>query len=209
MGRSASVVVRKFSSFCCEPVKSQNHTRINRFLVSFRIRSSQRSLPQNATNFGFGTLGASAIRQLPENAGLNNALEHRLRMQKAQNVTACFGGWMGLLIQFDRLGSDVQLRHPLSKPILNIRGPFLTSMGNRPDRARTKAPRRARKHKDLLAIWLDLLKQVDNPPRRRAAKLRRTQRPRRPIPLQRVRLQVYGSRSQANGDAGEPADFNP
>lgn len=70
-------------------------------------------------------------------------------------------------------------------------------MGNRPDRARTKAPRRARKHKDLLAIWLDLFKQVDNPPRRRAAKLRRTQRPRRPIPLQRLRLQVYGSRLQA------------
>jgi len=81
-------------------------------------------------------------------------------------------------------------------------------MGNRPDRARTKAQRRARKHKDLLAIWLDLFKQVDNPPRRRAAKLRRTQRPRRPIPLQRLRLQVYGSRIQANGEASEPADFN-
>ena len=82
-------------------------------------------------------------------------------------------------------------------------------MGNRPDRTRTKALRRPRKHKDLLAIWLDLLKQVDNPPRRRAAKLRRTQRPRRPIPLQRLRLQVYGSRLQANGDASEPADVNP
>ena len=77
-------------------------------------------------------------------------------------------------------------------------------MGNRPDRARTKAPRRARKQKDLLAIWLDLLKQVDNPPRRRAAKLRRTQRPRRPIPPQRLRLQVYGSRSQADHDTADP-----
>jgi hypothetical protein len=33
----------------------------------------------------------------------------------------------------------------------------------------------------LLATWLDLLRQVDNPMRRRAAKFRREQRPRRDI----------------------------
>ena len=35
---------------------NQNHTRIIGFLVSFRIRSSQKSQPQNAANSGFGTL---------------------------------------------------------------------------------------------------------------------------------------------------------
>jgi len=119
---------------------------------------------------------------------------------------------MDLLTRIERPGSGGRAEFtpagPVSKRILNIRGPFLTSMGNRSDRARTKTPRRVRKHKDLLAIWLDLFKQADNPPRRRAAKLRRTQRPRRPIPLQRLRVQVYISRIQANGEASEPADFN-
>jgi hypothetical protein len=42
---------------------------------------------------------------------------------------------------------------------------------------------RARKPDDLLGIWLDLLKRFDDAPRRRAAKLRRTQRARRSIEM--------------------------
>src|SRR6516164_9064742 len=80
---------------------------------------------------------------------------------------------MDLLTRIERPGSGGRAEFtpagPVSKRVLNIRGPFLTSMGNRSDRARTKTPRRARKHKDLLAIWLDLFKQVDNPPCRQVA----------------------------------------
>jgi hypothetical protein len=49
--------------------------------------------------------------------------------------------------------------------------------------AGTVAPRKARKREDLLGIWLDIFNQFDNSTRRRAAKLRRTQRPRRPIAM--------------------------
>jgi hypothetical protein len=42
---------------------------------------------------------------------------------------------------------------------------------------------RARKPNDLLGIWLDLLKRFDDAPRRRAAKLRRTQPARRSIQM--------------------------
>jgi hypothetical protein len=49
--------------------------------------------------------------------------------------------------------------------------------------ARTVAPRKARKREDLLGIWLDIFNQFDNSTKRRAAKLRRTQRPRRPIAM--------------------------
>jgi hypothetical protein len=48
-------------------------------------------------------------------------------------------------------------------------------------RSRTTTKSKPRKRDDLLAIWLDLLKDFDNAPRRRAAKLRLTQRPRRQV----------------------------
>jgi len=48
-----------FAASPSRELPNQNHTRNHRFLVSFRIRSSQRSLPQNAANFGFGTLAVS------------------------------------------------------------------------------------------------------------------------------------------------------
>ena len=53
--------------------------------------------------------------------------------------------------------------------------------------------RRPRKNDDLLSIWLDLVKQIDNPPKRRAARLRRSQRQRRAIPIQRLRLEGYSN----------------
>jgi len=53
----------------------------------------------------------------------------------------------------------------------------------RSDRSRTRLTSRAHKPADLLGIWLDLLKTFDDAPRRRAAKLRRTQRARRSIPM--------------------------
>jgi hypothetical protein len=53
----------------------------------------------------------------------------------------------------------------------------------RSDPARTVASRKARKREDLLGIWLDLFNQFDNSTKRRAAKFRRTQRPRRPIAM--------------------------
>ena len=69
------------------------------------------------------------------------------------------------------------------------------------------AARGARKRGDLLAIWLDLLKQFDNPARRRAAKLRRTQRPRRAIPIQLLRLEGYANRPEADGGHRRPGEF--
>jgi hypothetical protein len=45
----------------------------------------------------------------------------------------------------------------------------------RSGRSHTPVKSRARKPDDLLSIWLDLLKTFDDAPRRRAAKLRRTQ----------------------------------
>jgi hypothetical protein len=65
--------------------------------------------------------------------------------------------------------------------------------------AKKGAARRPRKRDDLLAIWLDLLKQIDNPPKRRAARLRRSQRPRRQIPTQRLRLEGYGNQVDGGG----------
>ncbi|HTO63229.1 MAG TPA: hypothetical protein VMM15_18455 [Bradyrhizobium sp.] len=53
----------------------------------------------------------------------------------------------------------------------------------RSGRSRTPVTSRARKPADLLGIWLDLLKTFDDAPRRRAAKLRRTHRARRSIPM--------------------------
>jgi hypothetical protein len=59
--------------------------------------------------------------------------------------------------------------------------------------------RRPRKCGDLLSIWLDLVKQIDNPPKRRAARLRRSQRPRRAIPIQRLRLEGYSNPRDPGG----------
>jgi hypothetical protein len=53
----------------------------------------------------------------------------------------------------------------------------------RPGPGRHVASRKARQRDDLLGIWLDLFNQFGNSTRRRAAKLRRTQRPRRPIAM--------------------------
>jgi hypothetical protein len=65
--------------------------------------------------------------------------------------------------------------------------------------AKKRTVRRPRKMDDLLAIWLDLLKEVDNPGKRRASRLRRAQRPRRTIPTQRLRLEGYGSQPDSGG----------
>jgi hypothetical protein len=65
--------------------------------------------------------------------------------------------------------------------------------------AKKSPARRPRKSDDLLAIWLDLLKQIDNPPKRRAARLRRAQRPRRSIPIQRLRLEGYSNPRDPGG----------
>jgi hypothetical protein len=61
---------------------------------------------------------------------------------------------------------------------------------------------RPRKNDDLLTIWLDLVKQIDNPPKRRAARLRRSQRPRRAIPIQRLRLEGYSNPRDGGGSHG-------
>jgi hypothetical protein len=42
---------------------------------------------------------------------------------------------------------------------------------------------RRKRSDDLLGVWLELLNHLDNPIRRRAAKLRQAQRPRRDIPV--------------------------
>jgi hypothetical protein len=60
---------------------------------------------------------------------------------------------------------------------------MLVVMRIRSGRSRTPVKSRARKPHDLLGIWLDLLKTLDDAPRRRAAKLRRAKRARRSIPL--------------------------
>jgi hypothetical protein len=72
-------------------------------------------------------------------------------------------------------------------------------MANLSGGAKKRAARGPRKKGDLLAIWLDLLKQIDNPGKRRAARLRRAQRPRRPIPIQRLRLEGYGNQIDGGG----------
>jgi hypothetical protein len=59
----------------------------------------------------------------------------------------------------------------------------LADMTSRSAPAQTVALRKARKPKDLLGIWLDVFNQHDNSTKRRAAKFRRTQRPRRPIAM--------------------------
>jgi hypothetical protein len=59
----------------------------------------------------------------------------------------------------------------------------LVGMTIRSAPAREAASRKARKRNDLLGIWLDVFNQHDNSTKRRAAKLRRTQRPRRPIAM--------------------------
>jgi len=53
----------------------------------------------------------------------------------------------------------------------------------RPGPGRHVASRKGRQRDDLLGIWLDLFNQFDNSTRRRAAKFRRTLRPRRPIAM--------------------------
>jgi hypothetical protein len=68
--------------------------------------------------------------------------------------------------------------------------------------AKNGGARRPQNNHDLLSIWLDLLKQIDNPPKRRAARLRRSQRPRRAIPIQRLRLEGYGNPLDAGGSHG-------
>jgi hypothetical protein len=75
--------------------------------------------------------------------------------------------------------------------------------------AKKSPARRPRKSDDLLAIWLDLLKQIDNPPKRRAARLRRAQRPRRSIPTQRLRLEGYGNQIDAPGRGASPRRTAP
>jgi hypothetical protein len=81
---------------------------------------------------------------------------------------------------------------------------ILDAMMIRSSGAKKSAARRPRKNDDLLALWLDLLKQVDNPAQRRAARLRRLQRPRREIPIQRLRLEGYGNQPDTSrGGAGQ------
>jgi hypothetical protein len=60
------------------------------------------------------------------------------------------------------------------------------------------ASRKGRQRDDLLGIWLDLFNQFDNSTKRRAAKLRRTQRPRRPIAMRPLpRTDGAGGRNRA------------
>jgi hypothetical protein len=54
-------------------------------------------------------------------------------------------------------------------------------MGTRADHVEKTAVRALRRRGDLLATWLDLLNQFDNPMRRRAARFRQEQRCRRDI----------------------------
>jgi len=92
------------------------------------------------------------------------------------------------------VGRELLMVNQFSTPVTH-RG----RMANLSGGGKKRAARSPRKKGDLLAIWLDLLKQIDNPPKRRAARLRRAQRPRRPIPIQRLRLEGYGSQVDAGG----------
>jgi hypothetical protein len=70
----------------------------------------------------------------------------------------------------------------------------------RSDPGRHVASRKGRKREDLLGIWLDLFNQFDNSTKRRAAKLRRTQRPRRPIAMRPLpRTNGSGGRAAPKG----------
>jgi hypothetical protein len=75
---------------------------------------------------------------------------------------------------------------------------ILANMRIRSGRSRNAVTSKPRKRDDLLAIWLDLLKQFDHAPRRRAAKLRQAQPARRPIQAQR----------SASGPPGKPPSDN-
>jgi hypothetical protein len=60
------------------------------------------------------------------------------------------------------------------------------------------ASRKVRKRDDLLGIWLDVFNEHDNSTRRRAAKLRRIQRQRRPISMRpEPRTDDAGGRARA------------
>ena len=56
-------------------------------------------------------------------------------------------------------------------------------MGTRAGHTEKTAVRALQRRHALLAAWLDLLHQIDNPMRRRAAKFRRDQCPRRDVPV--------------------------
>src|SRR6266481_5539522 len=94
-------------------------------------------------------------------------------------------------------------------------------MGTRADHAEKTAVRALVRRHALLAAWLDLLNRIDNPMRRRAAKLRQEQRPRRDISLIRgprtrdisglctpQRSQFRGSHSASAAGGGTRSAFN-
>jgi hypothetical protein len=58
--------------------------------------------------------------------------------------------------------------------------------------AKTTAAGTLQQRHDLLDAWLAALNQLDNPMRRRAAKIRQEQRPRRDIPQGRFRAGELG-----------------
>lgn len=72
-----------------------------------------------------------------------------------------------------------------------------------------KAGSRKRRQADLLGVWLDLFNQLDNPLRRRAAKFRQTQRPRRGLPKQRLPWTGASSRrrflAEDHGELNDPS----
>lgn len=81
---------------------------------------------------------------------------------------------------------DSRARHPWQAlQVGRVRNEFSTSgayfgpMGIRPGNVQGKGPRAVRRRDDLLGVWLELLKKLDNPVRRRATKFRQTQRLRR------------------------------
>jgi hypothetical protein len=82
-------------------------------------------------------------------------------------------------------------------------------MMNRSGDAKKSTARGPRKSDDLLTIWLDLLKHIDKPAQRRAARLRRSQRPRRTIPIQRARLEGYGNQRDALRSSAGPHGTAP
>jgi len=82
-------------------------------------------------------------------------------------------------------------------------------MMNRSGDAKKSTARGPRKSDDLLAIWLELLKHIDKPAQRRAARLRRSQRPRRMIPIQRSRLEGHGNQRDALKSGAGPRRTAP
>src|SRR5215472_18310727 len=78
-----------FAASPSRELPNQNRTGNHTFLVSFRIRSSQKSLPQNAANFGFGTLaGIAAICLATSLAPVDAQPKDRVQV----GVLECRGG---------------------------------------------------------------------------------------------------------------------